>query len=95
MGKNCLPVQEAYGMQVQSLGGEDSLEEGMVTHSSILAWRIPWTEKLGRLQSIESPRYGHDWSDLARVCTQTHTNTEVKMLKLIWETGNRLILIYI
>ena len=45
MGKNCLPVQEAYGMQVQSLGREDSLEEGMVTHSSILAWRIPWTEE--------------------------------------------------
>ena len=39
-------------MQVQSLGGEDSLEEGMATHSSILAWRIPWMEKPGGLQSM-------------------------------------------
>ena len=38
--------------QVQSLGGEDPLEKGMATHSSILAWRIPWTEKPGGLQSI-------------------------------------------
>ena len=40
-------------MQIQSLGGEDPLEEGMATHYSILAWRIPWTEKPGGLQSIE------------------------------------------
>ena len=38
--------------QVQSLGQEDPLEEGMATHSSILAWRIPWTEDPGRLQSM-------------------------------------------
>ena len=42
----------AMQMQVQFLGREDPLEEGMATHSSILAWRIPWTEKPGRLQSI-------------------------------------------
>ena len=41
-------------MQVQSLGQEDPLEEGMATHSSILAWRIPWTEEPGRLHPIES-----------------------------------------
>ena len=41
-------------MQVQSLGLEDPLEEGMATHASILAWRIPWTEESGRLQSIGS-----------------------------------------
>ena len=40
-------------MCIQSLGWEDPLEEGMVTHSGILAWRIPWTEESGRLQSIE------------------------------------------
>ena len=45
---------------VQSLGLEDPLEEGMATHSSILAWRIPWTEEPGRLQSIGSQRVGHD-----------------------------------
>ena len=47
-------------MQVLSLGGEDSLEDGMATHSSILAWRIPWTEKPGRLQAMGSQRVGHD-----------------------------------
>ena len=43
-------------MRVQSLGGEDPLEEKMATHSSILAWRIPWTEEPGRLQSTGLPR---------------------------------------
>ena len=47
-------------MQVRSLGWEDPLEEGMATHSSILAWRIPRTEQPGRLQSIESQRVGHE-----------------------------------
>ena len=47
-------------------GSGRSLEEGMVTHSSILAWRIPWTEEPGRLQSIRLQRVRYDWSDLAR-----------------------------
>ena len=47
-------------MQVQSLGWEDALEEEMASHSSILAWRIPWTEEPGRLQSIGSQRVGHN-----------------------------------
>ena len=47
--------------QVQSLGWEDPLEKEMVNHSSILAWRIPWTEKPGRLQSMGSQRLRHDW----------------------------------
>ena len=45
--------------QVGSLGQEDPLEKEMATHSSILAWKIPWTEKLGGLQSIGSQRAGH------------------------------------
>jgi len=45
---------------VRSLGQEDPLEKGTATHSSILAWRIPWTEEAGRLQSMESQRVGHD-----------------------------------
>ena len=53
-------VQELQEMQVGSLGREDPLEEGMATHSSILAWRIPWTEEPGGLQSIGSQRVGHD-----------------------------------
>ena len=46
-------------MWVLSLDGEDPLEEEMATHSSILAWRIPWTEESGRLQSLGSHRVGH------------------------------------
>ena len=46
---------------------EDSLEEGVATHSNILAWRIPWTEEPGKLQSIGLQRVGHDWSNLARM----------------------------
>ena len=44
----------------QSLGGEDPLEKEMATHSSILAWKIPWTEEPGRLQSMGSRRVGHN-----------------------------------
>ena len=47
--------------QVQSLGWEDALEKGMATHSSILAWRIPWTEEPGRLQSMRSHKVRHEW----------------------------------
>ena len=50
---------------VRSLGQEDPLEAGMAIHSSILAWRIPWTEEPGGLQYIRSQTVGHDWSDLA------------------------------
>ena len=46
--------------QVQSLGGEDPLEKEMATHSSILAWRISWTEEPGGLQSMGSQRVGHN-----------------------------------
>ena len=74
--KSCLMVQmlkslsAMHGTQVQSLGQEDPLEKGMLTHSSILAWRIPWTEEPGRLQSVGestvhgySPqRVGHNWT---------------------------------
>ena len=53
-------MQETEEMWVQSLGWEDPLEEGTATHSSILAWRIPWTEEPGRLQSMGSQRVRHD-----------------------------------
>ena len=55
--KNLHAMQET---QVRSLGQEDPLEEEMAPHSSILAWRIPWTEEPGRLQSRRSQRVGHD-----------------------------------
>jgi len=53
-----LPVMQET--QVQSLGWEDPLEKEMATHSSILAWGIPWTEGPGGLQSMQSQRVGHD-----------------------------------
>ena len=53
-------MQETQEMQVWSMGGEDPLEEEMATHSSILAWKIPWTEEPGGLQSKGSQRVGHD-----------------------------------
>ena len=52
--------QEMQEMQVQSLGREDPLEEEMATHSSILAWKIPWTEEPGGLQSTGSQRVRYD-----------------------------------
>ena len=54
------PMQETQESRVRSLGQEDPLEEKMATHSSILAWKIPWTEESGGLQSMESQRVGHD-----------------------------------
>ena len=56
MVKNLQAIQETG---IRSLGQEDPLEKGMATHSSILAWRIPWTEEPGRLQSIGSHRVRH------------------------------------
>ena len=53
-------VKNLPSMWVRSLGQEDPLEEGRATHSNILAWRIPWTEEPGGLQSMESQRVGHD-----------------------------------
>ena len=57
MEKNMPAMQET---QVGSLGWEDSLEKGMATHSSVLAWRIPWTGEPGGLQFMGSQRVGHD-----------------------------------
>ena len=56
--KRLPPIWETW---VRSLGWEDPLEKEMVTHSSILAWRIPWTEEPGKLQSTGSQRVGHNW----------------------------------
>ena len=62
-------VQLSY-QYIRSLGWKDPLVEGMATHSSILAWRIPWTEEPGGLLSIASHRVGRNWSDL-----KTHART--------------------
>ena len=59
--KNQPAMRETW---VWSLGWEDPLEKGTTTYSSILAWRIPWTEEPGRLQSMGSQRIGHNWETI-------------------------------
>ena len=69
--KTCVPMQEVW---VRALGQEDPREKGMATHSSILAWRIPWTEEPGRLQTMGLQRVRHDWvTDHTHTHTHTHT----------------------
>ena len=74
--KNSPTMQKTQEMQVQSLGQKDPLDKEMATHSSILVWKIPWTEEPGGLQS----RCGHKESDMtehacACMCARTHTHT--------------------
>ena len=71
--KNLLSMQETQEMQLQVLGQEDLLEEGMATHSSLLAWRIPWTEESGGLQSI-----GCKESDMTEVTEQSTSQNPLK-----------------
>ena len=72
--------------QVWSLGQEDLLEKRMATHSSILAWKIPWTEEPGRLQSMRLQRVRHDWA------TSTHTHTHERFIPQLlsppWRSGS-------
>ena len=69
--KNLPPMQEMQETKFWSLGWEDPLEKEMATHSSILAWEIPRTEETGGLQSMGSPRIGHDWACTCDVDTVT------------------------
>ena len=71
MVKNLPAMQETW---VQSLSWEDPLEEGMATHSDILARRIPWTEESGGLQSTGSPRVGHDWATKPSTAIRNYIN---------------------
>ena len=70
--KNLPAMQET---RVQPLGWEDLLEEGMATHSTIPAWRIPWTEEPGGLQSTGSQRVGHDWATFTLEFYTSQSNT--------------------
>ena len=74
----CLPTMPET--HVQSLGQEDLLEMEMVTHSSILAWKIPWLEGPGRLQSMGSQRVGHDWASFFLLSI----GKLVKSLSCVW-----------
>ena len=67
-------TQKIWETQVGFLVWEDYLEKGMTTDSSILAWRIPWTEEPGGLQFIGSQRLRHDWSDSMHTHARTHTH---------------------
>ena len=73
-------MQEMPETRVQSLGWEDPLEEGMAIHFSIPAWKIPWTEEPGSMQSTGSHRIGHDYSKLA------HTHYSTNLLLGIYST---------
>ena len=91
MVKN-LPAKEQTW--VSFLGGEDPLERGMATHSSILAWRIPQTEEPGGIQSMGSQRVGHDWVTNAFTTFQCddhfeiHTNMDWILVLFSWKEYN-------
>ena len=79
---------------VQSLGWKDPLERAMATHSSILAWRIPWIEESGRLWSLGSKRVRHDWATNTFSLSQAHLCspwksglTDISTAQACWEAG--------
>ena len=78
--KNLPAMQET---QVQSLGWKEHLKKGMATHSSILAWSIPWTEEPGRLQCMGSQRVWQNWAT-KHTYKDTWTQTFVTQLKYSW-----------
>ena len=78
--KNPPAMQEAQEIQVRSLDQEDPLEKEMATHSSILAWEIPWTEKRGRLWFMGSQRVGYDWAS-----EHTHTQSRYSTWIAYWQ----------
>ena len=86
MVKHLPTMQETW---VQSLDWEDLLEKEMATHSSTLAWKIPWTEEPGRLQSMGSQRVGHDratslslFSSLSYICLHLHFIREMSAMSI-------------
>ena len=93
-------LPEMQETQVWSLGQEDPLEKGMATHCSILAWRVPWTEEPGGLQSVRSQTVRHNWatnnftfirSDIFQVVKWQKINSEQlkkKGKKKLWATGS-------
>ena len=87
-------MREAWETRVQSLGQEDPLEEGMATHSSILAWTIPWTEGSGRLQSMGSHTSVH-LSILALMGTWIVSDVVLLWIILLWIYLNISFCVYI
>ena len=83
MAQTVKNVPAIWETQVWSLGGVDPLEKEMAAHFSSFAWRIPWTEELGRLQSMGSQRVRHDWA------TETHTweRQVIAFIELLFSRG--------
>ena len=88
MVKRLPTIRETW---VQSLGWEDILEREMATHSNALAWRIPWAEKPGRLQSMGSQGVGHDWATFTYKLVRFF---ELKALIFLHFMGSRIFLLY-
>ena len=80
-------MQETQETWDCALGQEDSLEEEMVTHSCILAWKIPWTEEFGQLLSMGLQRVEHDWSDLGCKHAQSELEDIIKTFSLTFSDG--------
>ena len=79
-------------MGVRFQGQEEPLEESRATHSSILVWRIPWTEEPGRLRSMGSQRVRHNWSDLAHMHNALHVlcgKTDQSLCRLLGENQSK------
>ena len=79
----------SVGSLVQSLGQEDPLREGIETHSSIAAWRIPWTKEPGGLQSTGSQRVRHDWSNLSLMHALRHRDGPYLSGTWLWSDESR------
>ena len=79
--KNLPIVQETW---VWSLGWDDPLEKEMATHSSILAWKISWTEEPGELQSIGLQRVEHDWATNTYLLTWVYEDILIKLINYLW-----------
>ena len=75
-------------MWVQSLGWEDPLEQEMATHSSILAWELPWTKKSGRPQSTGSQRVGHNEHSM---CSQLSIFLDLLLVSRVWGPQNSMV----
>ena len=82
MVKHLTAMQESW---VRSLSREYPLEKEMATYSSILAWKIPWTEEPGRLQSMGLQRVGQDWETITHIHTHTHTPPHPLQSLSLWE----------
>ena len=86
--RNLPAMQETQEMRVRSLGQEDTLEEEIATYSNIPAWKIPWTEEPGRIQSKGSQKVGHEWA--TKHALMTHWTDDLFETSLLAQTVKNL-----